>query len=178
MSGDNVLRPLWTEEKSADLKEMWMQGLSARQIGAVFGVSRNTVIGKAHRIGLPHRKQTGPNGGRLPAKPHEHKHVLRRTPNPKHFIWEAGEPLIEQVHELLGPPVSLIDLAGIDPLEKNYDCRWPVDGGSCGMPHVVGYSYCKPHCRLAYYKAPKISDVERAVRGFQQRKRNAARQHA
>ena len=43
----------WTEEKVAKLKELWGKGSTASQIAEILGgVSRNAVIGKAHRLNL------------------------------------------------------------------------------------------------------------------------------
>jgi GcrA cell cycle regulator len=46
----------WTEERIGTLKTMWEAGQTASQIAeALGGVSRNAVIGKAHRLGLQSR---------------------------------------------------------------------------------------------------------------------------
>ena len=43
----------WTEEKVAKLKELWGKGNTASQIAEIIGgISRNAVIGKAHRLNL------------------------------------------------------------------------------------------------------------------------------
>ena len=43
----------WTEEKVKKLKELWGKGSTANQIAEIIGdVSRNAVIGKAHRLNL------------------------------------------------------------------------------------------------------------------------------
>lgn len=49
----------WTEEAVATLKKLWVEGLTAREIGdRLGGVSRNAVIGKAHRLGLSAKTKT------------------------------------------------------------------------------------------------------------------------
>ena len=41
----------WNEEKVAKLKELWGKGSTASQIAEIIGgISRNAVIGKAHRL--------------------------------------------------------------------------------------------------------------------------------
>jgi hypothetical protein len=55
----------WTDERVELLKKLWQEGLSASQIAkALGGVTRNSVIGKVHRLGLsgrapPRRSRTG-----------------------------------------------------------------------------------------------------------------------
>jgi GcrA cell cycle regulator len=56
----------WTEERIDRLKAMWSKGATASQIAdELGGVSRNAVIGKAHRLGLDSRPS--------PVKPGEEK---------------------------------------------------------------------------------------------------------
>ncbi|HKR17821.1 GcrA family cell cycle regulator [Rhizorhapis sp.] len=46
----------WTDERIDQLKSMWEKGMTASQIAdELGGVSRNAVIGKAHRLGLQSR---------------------------------------------------------------------------------------------------------------------------
>jgi len=46
----------WTDERIDQLKQMWQAGHTASQIAETLGgVSRNAVIGKAHRLGLQSR---------------------------------------------------------------------------------------------------------------------------
>ena len=46
---------IWTDNLQAQLRELWEQGLTAFQIAAELSVTRNAVIGKAHRLGLSGR---------------------------------------------------------------------------------------------------------------------------
>ena len=60
----------WTEERIERLKKMWHDGATASQIAdELGGVSRNAVIGKAHRLGLEQRPS--------PVKPGEEKEAKK-----------------------------------------------------------------------------------------------------
>jgi len=66
----------WTDERIETLKKMWDSGLTATQIAEELGgVSRNAVIGKAHRLGLPSRPS--------PVKPNEAKAEKAEKAEPK-----------------------------------------------------------------------------------------------
>ena len=63
----------WTEERIERLKKMWHDGATASQIAdELGGVSRNAVIGKAHRLGLEQRPS--------PVKPGEEKETRKPAP--------------------------------------------------------------------------------------------------
>ena len=60
----------WTDERIERLKNMWAKGATASQIAdELGGVSRNAVIGKAHRLGLEQRPS--------PVKPGEEKEAKK-----------------------------------------------------------------------------------------------------
>jgi len=62
----------WTEERIERLKAMWTEGATASQIAdELGGVSRNAVIGKAHRLGLDARPS--------PVKPGEEKETPKKA---------------------------------------------------------------------------------------------------
>ena len=49
----------WNEEKVSKLKELWGSGKTASQIAEIIGgISRNAVIGKAHRLNLSAKIKT------------------------------------------------------------------------------------------------------------------------
>jgi GcrA cell cycle regulator len=63
----------WTDERIERLKSMWTEGATASQIAEdLGGVSRNAVIGKAHRLGLESRPS--------PVKPGEEKEKKAKAP--------------------------------------------------------------------------------------------------
>ena len=77
----------WTEERIERLKKMWQDGSTASQIAdELGGVSRNAVIGKAHRLGLEARPS--------PVKPGEEKEkpAAAAAPAPKPAPVERAAP--------------------------------------------------------------------------------------
>lgn len=75
----------WTDERIDRLKALWLQGMTASHIAdELGGVSRNAVIGKAHRLGLQSRPS--------PVKPHEHEaEGAEPAPKPKSKEKPAAE---------------------------------------------------------------------------------------
>ncbi len=70
---------MWTDERIERLKEMWSRGMTASHIADdLGGVSRNAVIGKAHRLGLQSRPS--------PVKPNE------PAPAPRARVAAAAPP--------------------------------------------------------------------------------------
>ena len=66
----------WTDERIERLKTLWTQGVTASQIAdELGGVSRNAVIGKAHRLGLQARPS--------PVKPNEAETAELEAPKPE-----------------------------------------------------------------------------------------------
>ena len=45
----------WTTEAIERLKALWAEGHSTAEIGRRMGISKNAVVGKAHRLTLPAR---------------------------------------------------------------------------------------------------------------------------
>ncbi len=75
----------WTEERIERLKAMWTQGATASQIAdELGGVSRNAVIGKAHRLGLEARPS--------PVKPGEEKPAAKPSAPPPEPTAKLIEP--------------------------------------------------------------------------------------
>jgi GcrA cell cycle regulator len=74
----------WTDERIATLRKMWEGGATASEIATELGgVSRNAVIGKAHRLGLKARPS--------PVKANEKKKTL--APQPKKPAAASPAPL-------------------------------------------------------------------------------------
>ncbi len=90
----------WTDERIEQLKSMWGAGQTASQIAeALGGVSRNAVIGKAHRLGLEARPS--------PVKPNEPE----KAPEP---VAAPAPPALEPVREVAPAPRPAAPVAAPD----------------------------------------------------------------
>ena len=123
----------WTEERVDDLRRLWDAGYSASAIGKQIGMSKNAVIGKAHRLGL--RARPSP---------------IRRSA-PKPIL--AGRIRLEEPRSEPAPPPPPVRPRRI---ARGSTCLWPIgDPGDddfrfCNEPVVEGKPYCAAHCAKAY----------------------------
>ena len=53
----------WTDDTIRELRQLWSEGHSTAEIGRRMGVTKNAVVGKAHRLDLPARPSPIRTGG-------------------------------------------------------------------------------------------------------------------
>ena len=83
----------WTEERIERLKKMWADGATASQIAdELGGVSRNAVIGKAHRLGLEQRPSPVKAGEEKEAKKPAPTAAVPKPAPPKAEVQKAAAP--------------------------------------------------------------------------------------
>ncbi|MBT2135931.1 GcrA cell cycle regulator [Croceibacterium sp. LX-88] len=108
----------WTDERIATLTKMWEGGATASQIAdELGGVSRNAVIGKAHRLGLKSRPSpVKANEPKAAAKPKEEPKAAAPAPKPKPKP-PAPEPEfeVEDDEPVTAAPVASQPLPNRDP---------------------------------------------------------------
>ena len=144
----------WTEEKVAKLKELWGKGSTASQIAEIIGgISRNAVIGKAHRLNLSAKIKT------RTATSNESFKNSRSDNNIKSKRGRRSKfksLLIEKDFEPENPKT----LEELD--EKS--CKWPIGHPNeksfyfCGRSSLKDFSYCKLHLLYAYQPKGKKED--------------------
>ena len=145
----------WTDEKVAKLKELWGKGNTASQIAEIIGgISRNAVIGKAHRLNLSAKIKTRTAASNL---------NFDNSINSKNTKLKRGRKsrfsslIIEKDFE----PENPKQLEELD--EKS--CKWPIghpDEKSfyfCGRSSLKDFSYCKLHLLYAYQPKGKKDDT-------------------
>ncbi len=145
----------WTEEKVSKLKELWGKGNTASQIAEIIGgISRNAVIGKAHRLNLSAKikTRTATSNKNFESSLEENNSKPRRGRRSK-----FKSLIIEKDFEPENPKQ-------LEELDEN-SCKWPIghpDEKSfyfCGRSSLKDFSYCKLHLLYAYQPKGKKEEV-------------------
>ena len=145
----------WTEEKVSKLKELWGKGNTASQIAEIIGgISRNAVIGKAHRLNLSSKIKT------------------RNTISSQNFNSNSEENSSKPKYGRKSKFQSLIIEKDFEPenpkkLEEldESSCKWPIGHPEeksfyfCGRSSLKDFSYCKLHLLYAYQPKGKKEDA-------------------
>ena len=111
----------WTYERIEKLKQLWDEGLTASRIAAELGdVTRNAVIGKAHRLGL---------SGRMVSKSKNNGISIIR----KKRVSMARSQKVIDISPVIDEPMNPTSLKDI----KDGLCRWPL-----GEPEEKDFKFC------------------------------------
>ena len=164
----------WDEIKVEKLKELWGKGSTASQIAEIIGgISRNAVIGKAHRLNLSSKIKT------------------RNASSSQNFDNSSEENSSKQKRGRKSKFQSLIIEKDFEPenpkkLEELDDssCKWPVGHPEelsfyfCGRSSLKDFSYCKLHLLYAYQpkgkKEEPVADKDEEAPQYIDKKINTA----
>ena len=164
----------WNEEKVEKLKELWGKGSTASQIAEIIGgISRNAVIGKAHRLNLSSKIKT------------------RNASSSQNFDNNSEENSSKQRRGRKSKFQSLIIEKDFEPenpkkLEEldESSCKWPVGLPEeesfyfCGRSSLKDFSYCKLHLLYAYQpkgrKEELVTDKDEEAPQYIDKKINSA----
>ena len=144
----------WNEEKVSKLKELWGKGNTASQIAEIIGgISRNAVIGKAHRLNLSSKLKT------------------KNASSNQKFSNNSDENNLKERKERKSKFKSLIIEKDFEPenpkkLEEldEGSCKWPNGHPEeeafyfCGRSSLKNFSYCKLHLLYAYQPKGRKED--------------------
>lgn len=164
----------WSEQQIQMLKDMWGHGFSASEIATRLGggLSRNAVIGKAHRLklsaGTASNRGTGENGrtgmtidGGIPVIKTSRKRVMLR-PLPVLPVPPATTIKKLATRDVFRPIDAAKRTEGVAVTKAGErQCRWPVgdprspDFRFCGCQVYETLPYCIDHARVAYQNIGK-----------------------
>ncbi len=150
----NAATANWTKERMQQLTDLWKAGLSCSIIAGKMGqgLTRNAVIGKVHRMGLPGRATTIQLSAGQPRKQRAVENKPRFTKRRRIALGLPADlpPLKVSLQKPQGEawepipgvmPVSMLDL-------DVGQCKWPVGKDSpylfCGAPSTHRH-YCEHH---------------------------------
>ena len=164
----------WNEEKVSKLKELWGKGSTANQIANIIGgISRNAVIGKAHRLNLSSKIKTrSSSSSQSFDNDIEENNSKQRQGKKSRF----KSLLIEKDFEPENPKK-------LEELDEG-SCKWPVGHPEeqsfyfCGRSSLKDFSYCKLHLLYAYQpkgrREEPTSDKEEEVQQYNEKKASTA----
>ena len=145
----------WTEEKVSKLKELWGKGNTASQIAEIIGgISRNAVIGKAHRLNLSAKIKTR---AATSNKNFENSIDANNAKSRRGRKSKFKSLIIEKDFEPENPKQ-------LEELDEN-SCKWPIGHPDekefyfCGRSSLKDFSYCKLHLLYAYQPKGKKEEV-------------------
>ncbi len=139
----------WSAEHVDTLRQLWLEGHSARVIGDRLGRTRNSVIGRVHRLRLAKRIST--IGERKKPGPKKNPGAFRksRARPPELRVARVKPP---RPQEVPSPEARMISLMELTP----FTCKWPLGHPGepgfafCGAVPFPNRVYCEHHARLAY----------------------------
>lgn len=163
MTTDRRYSTDWTDAELLTLRRLWAEGVTTLAIGREMGRSRNSVVGKAHRLELaPRPSPIGRKRGEVrEAKPRPV--VVRAAPSPN---WVRLPRLAPVQIAAMGrrppapPPPSPPPGPPQAPVAGQGTCQWPVSADRpwrfCGAPVAAfGCPYCDTHVAIAWHRPPR-----------------------
>jgi|SRR5690625_4922937 len=136
----------WTPERTEELSQLWNAGHSASAIGKKLGVSKNAVVGKAHRMKLPPRPSPIRRQSKTPAPARKAAPALAKP------AAAAPNPVAVATNKKTSPSPAIQTQAHPNPRK----CQWPFGDPAkpgfhfCEEAAVPGKPYCAEHCAAAY----------------------------
>ena len=150
----------WTDEAIDRLRTLWAEGVSTAEIGRRLGVSKNAVVGKAHRLLLAARPSPIRRGVKIKApRPAPVRRLVGPTLPTMAPASVERPPVVAPPPPPPAPsPAPVLRAVHRAPGGRLVACCWPIgEPGTrsfhfCDAESLPGKPYCAPHAALAYVK--------------------------
>jgi len=145
----------WSDEKVNKLKDLWGKGQTASQIaGIIGGVSRNAVIGKAHRLNLSAKIKTRSTISNNSVDTIKSNANLKKGSRKQRF----RSLLLDKNFE----PAKNLQLEDLSEQTCKYMEGHPdeKDSSFCGRKTIEKFSYCPLHLMIVFQPKGKRDDDE------------------
>lgn len=157
----------WTKERIEQLTQLLEIGMTASEIAHEMGTTRNSVIGKANRLGLKKGERSADllPKPRAPRRPMSRSAISMRETRRVERIYQSSRTVSHVKVETVEVPdlpdedeSCLWPRVTVDTVKLGM-CRWPCNDPwkseeffFCGRDVIKGHSYCSNHCQLSYRK--------------------------
>lgn len=139
----------WPDDAIARLRTLWDAGISATEIGRRMGRSKNSVVGKVHRLHLVGRPSPIPFSSSTRPRPVRRVTVVSLPP----LLALLDDPILLTTPPRERPaPKPVVEVPRVM-RESNRQCEWLFGDKPfkrCTNKAVFGYSYCEECCRRGY----------------------------
>jgi GcrA cell cycle regulator len=188
---DLNIAPSWTDERVAELRRLWLAGLTMTQVAAALGVTKSAASNKIGRLGLRRGEKCGRRPYKapdvtLPVKAQNMRRPPRsgnRTPDRQTYHASTADPVEaaairanrhaygkELLEAFKTVPFDAVPLVG----RAFGSCAWPVGEPGvgqvqlcCGQRAIEAKPYCATHAAIAFVSHREtVSDTLRKLRKY------------
>nr|WP_294552313.1 GcrA family cell cycle regulator [uncultured Rhodopila sp.] len=178
--GSNPERTPWNEDRVGTLRRLWHEGHTTAEIGRRLRVSKNAIVGKAHRLDLEARPDPIRRSGRTKQRPDPSLPPVAKAPGIRRLAAASVATCAPARPKETKPAAArAAAVQRLAPPKRPWEpcrplrigtasCCWPIgEPGTrtfrfCDDRALAGKPYCLEHAKLAYRPKPSSTERERA----------------